>query len=993
MASSRNRRFILWFEEIGADDAPLVGSKNALLGEVMRHLGRRGVRVPQGFVVTAQAYRHLVREAGLLSDLKRVLNGLDPRDPDDLALKAKQARDLFFRARFPSNLETEIAKAYWKLCSRTGSGEMPASVWASIVGEPAPETPAGLPDSLLNVRGEYAILDACRRSFASVFNGRAVAELVARRIDPVSSVLALGVQRMVRSDAACSGRMTGFDPCSGFPDVIVVQGAYGVWGAAGENGGSPDEFFVHKPTLAKGFRPVVVRHLGMKGSKWMPGPDPESALTSVPVLKRDRGRYILSDDEVLELARAAMAVETHLKRATELSWAKDGDGINIGTGMLFLLQVRPVVRPTRPVKLATYLVEPTGEPQQVLLRGTGVGDGIGCGKVKLVADAGRLNEFTVRSVLVTESTDPEWEQAMRAAAAVITVRGDRTSHASRFCSEQGLPCLVGAGPAAVLLDDGVDVTVDCRDEIGMVMKGRRAYRVQRVRAAELPGTKTELMLIAGPLDRAFFEAQYPIDGVGMFALDAIIEEQVGIHPFAFLDFDQLQERASRGLGEDTSLATLVEAIEKRAAPYPKKADWLVDQLSCAIGSFAAGSYREVSGHVKGDTLVRLSSLSSDRYLRLLGGDRYEPKSGDPLRDLRGSGRHCHPLYGRAFSLECQAIKRVRDEMGLRNVKVIVPLCRTPEEGRRLLALMGSHGLARGENGLEVYLQVQTPSNLHFIEQLSRLFDGFIVDAEDLSSLALGVGSIDHDPGLFREAAAAARRFCSGLLLGAKRHRPHRRVGFCVRDPEAIPSWVAFFAEMGADFVATRPSKLAITRVIMAYAELARQERKHLVLVETDPVTGRETVQLGVPPRWLKDRAKRWAPHVAGKVRELPAETRRAVATLLGAMTPRVQIDRPGEEREVFCWRVEDVDLAKEQRAKGVRSVKVRPIGSLNVGELLDVAHLWTDQARAAGRKEPATESAKIQGLVKRFENARAEFVAQIFATAVTELFRREMQQV
>ena len=993
MASSRDRRFILWFEEIGADDAPLVGSKNALLSEAMRHLGRRGVRVPPGFVVTAQAYRHLVREAGLVPDLKRVFSGLDPRDPDGLALKAKQARDLFLRARFPSNLEAEIAKAYWKLCSRTGSGEMPAAVRASVVGEPASDLPSGLHDSLLNIRGEYAILDACRRSFASLFTGRAVATLVGRRIDPVSSVLALGVQRMVRSDAACSGRMTGFDPRSGFSEVIVIQGAYGVAGPAGEDGGASDEFFVHKLTLAKGFRPVVVRHLGVKGSKWIHGPDPECALVSVPVLKRDRGRYILSDDEVLELARTAMAVEAHLNRAVELSWAKDGDGINVGTGMLFLLQARPIVRPSRPVEIATYPVDATEGSQQVLLRGTGVGDAIGSGKTNLIADTGRLNEFTVGSVLVAESTDPEWEQAMRAAAAVITVQGDRASHASRFCSERGLPCLVGAGPAAALLDDGMDVTVDCRDEIGMVMKGLRSHRVERIRPSELPGTKTELMLIAGPLDRAFFEAQYPIDGVGMFALDAIIEEHIGIHPFALLDFDQLQERTNRGRGDDSGLATLVAAIEKRAAPYPKKADWFVDQLSCAIGSFAAGSYREVSGHVKGDVLVRLSNLSSDCYLRLLGGDRYEPRSGDPLRDLRGPGRHCHPVYGRAFSLECQAIKRVRDEMGFSNVKVIVPLCRTPEEGRRLLSLMGSHGLARGEKGLEVYLQVQTPSNLHLIQQFSRLFDGFIVDAEDLSSLAMGVGSIDHDPGLFREAAAAARRFCSELLLGAKRHRPPRRVGFCARDPEAIPSWVAFFAEMGADFVATRPNKLAITRVITAYAELARQERKHLVLVETDPATGREIVRLGVPPRWLKDRARRWAPHVAGKVRELPAEARRAAAALLGAMTPRVQIERPGEEREVFCWRVEDVDVAKEQRAKGVRSVKVRPIGSLNVGELLDVASVWTDQARAAGRKAPAGESGNIQGLVKRFENARAEFIAQIFASSVTELFRREMQQM
>lgn len=992
MASSRDRRFILWFEEIGADDAPFVGSKNALMGEVMRHLGRRGVRVPPGFAVTTQAYRHLVREAGLLPELKRVLSGLDLRDPEGLALKAKQAGDLFLRARFPSNLEGEITRAYWKLCSRTGSGAIPVAVRSSAVWGQASEAPVGLHDSLLQVKGEYAVLDACRSCFASLFTARAVAELVARRIDPVNSVLALGVQQMVRSDAACSGRMTGFDPRSGFSDLIVVQGSYGVLGPSGREDATPDGFFVHKPTLRKGFRPVVNRRLGTKGWKWVPGPDPDRALVSVPVLERDRGRYILSDEEILELARAALSVEAHLRGTAELTWAKDGDGISAGSGMLFLLQVRPMVPRPRPTEFTIYMMESSGEPQEVLLRGRGFGDAIGCGKVKVIGDTGRLNEFTVGSVLVTEATDPEWEQAMQAAAAVITVRGDRNGHAARFCSERGLPCLVGAGPAAALLIDGMDVTVDCRNEIGIVMKGHRSYQVERMRPEELPGTKIELMLIAGPPDRVFFEARYPTGGVGMAALDAIIEEQVGIHPFAFLDFDQLQERADQGLGDGSGLATLVQAIEERTGPYRNKADWLIDHLSCAVGSVAAGSYREVAGGVEGDVLVRFSSLSSDRYMRLLGGDRYEPKAGDPLRDLRGAGRHCHPVYGRAFTLECQAIKRVREEMGLRNVKLIAPLCRTPEEGRRLLSLMEKNGLVQGENGLEVYLQVQAPSNLLLIEQFGRLFDGFIVEADDLVSLAMGAGDIGHDRRLFREGAAAARRFCGELLQEAKRLRPQRRVGFCARDPETIPSWIALFAGMGADFVATRPNKLAATRLIVAYAELARQERKQLVLVKADRATGRETIQFGVPLGWLKDRAKRWARHLTGQVRELSAEDRRVAAAFLGAMTPRVQTERPGGERELFCWRTEDVDAAKEKRAKGVRSVKVQPVGSLDIRELVEAAHLWSKQVRAAGRRAPEANSAKVRGLIKRFENARAEFVAQTFSTVVAELFSREMQE-
>jgi len=918
MASNRERRFILWFEEIGAGDAPFVGSKVALLGEVMRHLGRRGVRVPPGFAVTAQAYRHLVREAGLVSDLKKVLSDLDPRDPEGLALRAKQARDLFLRARFPSALEGEIAKAYWKLCSRSASGEV--AVRSSVVEGQATDAPPGLHDSLLNVKGEYAVVDACRRAFASLFTGRAVADRVTRRIDPLSSVLALGVQLMVRSDTACSGRITGFAPRSTFPQVIVIQGQYGVRGQPGEEGGTPDEFFVQKLTLRKGFRSIVNRRLGTKERKWVPGRDPDRPLISVPVPPRDSEQFIVSDDEVLERARAAMAVESHLGQTVELSWAKDGDGISAGSGMLFLLQARPLIPPARPVELATYLMDPSAEPQEVVLRGRGVGDGIGGGKVKVIGDPARLNEFTVGSVLVTDATGPEWEPAMRASAAVITARGDRDSHAARFCSEAGVPCLVGAGPGAGQLSDGLDVTVDCRDEIGVVTKGLRSYRVERVRPTELPGTKVEVMLIAGPPDRVFLDARNPVDGVGLIAIDEVIEDQVGVHPFALLEFNQLREQRGQGPGDTAALATALDTIETRSARYLNKADWFVDHLSCAIGSVAAGSYREAAGHVKGDVLVRLSSLNSDRYLRLPGGDRYEPRPGDPARELRGAGRHLDPIYGRAFSMECQAIKRVREEMGLINVKVIVPFCRTPEEGKRILSLMEKHGLARGENGLEVYLQVQLFSNLLLIEQFSRLFDGFIVEAEDLSLLVMGARGTPHDQDLFREGAAAARRVCGDLLQGARRHRPRRKVGFCARTPETIPSWIAFFAEMGADFVATRPNQLVVTRLIAAYAELAREERKHLVLVEGDPATGRETVRFGVPFRWLKDRAIRWARHQAGQVRELTVEARRSVVALLGAMTPRVQIERPGQVREVLCWRPEDVDLAKEERAKGVKSV-------------------------------------------------------------------------
>jgi pyruvate,water dikinase len=992
MATNRERRFILWFEEVGAGDAHLVGTGVALLGEVARHLSRRGVRVPPGFAVTAHAYRYLVKEAGLLADLRRVLAGIDPRDPEGLALKARQARDLFLRAKLPANLETEIVRAYWKLSSRAGAGDGAVVVRPSPAGEQPADSPVGLQDSLLNVKGEYAVADACRRSFASHFTERAIASRLVRGIDPLDQALALGVHRMVRSDAACSGVATGFDPRSGFPGVIAIRGGFGARIARDEEEGSADVYVVHKLTLRKGFRSIVGRQRGTKEWKWVPGSDADPNLALVPVPERDQKQLILGDDEVLELARGTSVIEAHLGRVVELGWAKDGDGVNAGTGMLYVLQVRRATPPSRPLDLSTYLMESPGDPREVLLRGKGAGDAIGGGRVKFVGDVARLSEFTVGSVLVTDTTDREWEEAMRASAAVITLRGDRQSHAARFCGDHGVPCLVGVGSAARQLSDGMEVTVDCRDEIGIVIRGLRPYRVERVRPSELPETKAELMMIAGPIERVFFEAQQGVGGVGLVSLDAIIEEQIGIHPFALLELDQIKDRQDQPFDDEPGLADLADAVRQRAGAWTSKVEWFVDRLSCAIGSVAAGSYREVAGKVAGDVLVRFSNLSPARYLHLVGGQRYDLRPGAPLWDLQGAGRYLDPIYGRAFSLECQAIKRVREELGFVNVKVVVPHCRTPDEGQRLISLMGRHGLVRGENGLECYLQLQVPSNFLLIEQFARLFDGFLLEAEDLASLVFGTRVDGQDVELLRQGGAAARRFVGHVFQGAGRHRPRRRVGFCVRSPDAVPSWVAFVAEMGADFIATRPAQLAATKLIATYAEVARGERKHLVVVEEDPVTGRQITRFGVPVKWLKDRATRWARHQSGRMRELTPDARRAVAAFLAAVTPRVQIERPGQLREVYCWRPEDIDVAREEKARGVRSVKVRRIGTLSAQELLEVASVWGEQARAGGRKVPAVDSARTRGLVKRFEHARAEFIAQTSAAVLGELFRSELRQ-
>jgi pyruvate,water dikinase len=986
MGSARERRFILWLDEIGAGDAPLVGTEIAWLGDVQRHLGRRGVRVPDGFVVTAQAYRQVLREGGLLPDLKVLMSGLTPRDPATIALRARQARDLICCATLPASLEQEIAKAYRRLASRTGSGDV--AVRASLVGEPALEHH----ESFLSVKGEYAVVSACRRCFASSFSPAVLAQRLARGVDPVAFALAIMVQRMVRSDAACSGWASGVDRESGFDQLVRIEAGLGIVLDGIDEAAALDAFRVHKPTLRKGFRSVVDRRLGAKVFRRVPGPEFDRPLVVVPVRDADRRRSVLSDDEVLELARAVLAVEGHVGRPVALGWAKDGDGVGVGSGRLFVLQVRPLTPSPRHTELVAAVMEPPGGAREVLFRGHGVGDRVGTGKVKIVDDAARLREFTVGSVLVTRDTDPEWEVAMRASAAVITASGDGDSHAARFCGAERVAGVVGAGPAVGMLADGMEITVDGRDEVGIVGKGLWPHRLERFRASELPPLHAALKLRAVRPERALAEAGGPIDGVGLFAIDHVIEQTIGVHPLALLEHDRLQELPERVGGADGNADPLQEAIRRKLGSAISAADWFVDRLASAIALVAAASYRETAGQTKGETLVRLSALDSDRYRDLLGGDRYEPGPGDPRRDLRGASRHLDPVYGRAFALECQALKRVRDEMGLANVGVIVPFCRTPEEGRRLLALMEKHGLVQNENGFQVYLQVQLPTHPLLVEQFAPLFDGFVVEAEDLPLLATGARAIGLDDRVFRESAAAARRLCGDLLHAVRRHRPRRRIGFSARSVEAIPSWIAFFVDLGADFIVTRSDQVVAAWVIAACAELARGERKRLVLVETDPATGREVLQLGVPPRWVRDRAARWARRQMGQTRELAPEARKEVATFLAALTPGVVVDRAPHVREAVCWRPEEVEQAKGGRAKSDSPTLVRAVGSLSIDELLELARAWKAQARAEDRKLKPAESSQIAGLMGRYERVRAEFVAERCAALVADLFRWEMER-
>jgi pyruvate,water dikinase len=799
---SSPKRFIRWFEEIGIGDVSLVGGKNASLGELYRELAPRGINIPNGFAITAEAYWELLRRDKLDRRIKEILTGLDTRDPANLQQRGSAIRRELVSAALPGDLKDEIIAAYHEL--REGAAEpVDVAVRSSATAEDLPDASfAGQQETYLNVQGDEALVESCKRCFASLFTDRAISYRHDKGFGHLKVGLSIGIQRMVRSDLASSGVMFSIDTETGFSNVVLINAAYGLGENVVQGSVNPDEYYVFKPTLKNGFRPILQKIAGSKEFKLIYDVGGGKMVKNVPVPADERSRFAISDDEILTLARWACLIEEHYsgKRGSytpmDMEWAKDGR-----SGALFIVQARPetVHSQKRLDSLEVYKLKEKGP---VLARGRAVGEKIARGPVRVVRSARNLDEVRQGDILVTEKTDPDWEPTMKKAAAIVTDRGGRTCHAAIVSRELGLPAIVGTENGTAKLKDSQPVTVSCAEgEIGIVYDGSLEFDVERVDLQELPRPRTQVMMNVGNPEEAFRLSMIPNDGVGLAREEFIITTYIKIHPLALIDYERLEDRAAR------------TEIERLTAGYTDKSQFFVDKLAQGVAMIGAAFYPK-------DVIVRLSDFKTNEYANLIGGKAYEPLEENPMIGFRGASRYYNPRYQAGFALECRAMKKVRDEMGLTNVKLMVPFCRTVEEGKRVLAEMEKHGLKRGVGDLEVYVMCEIPSNVILAEDFAEIFDGFSIGSNDLTQLVLGV---DRDSEIvahvFDERNPAVKKTIAHVIRAAKAEG--RKIGICGQAPSDYPDFAAFLVELGIDSISLNPDAVLKTTLKVLEMEAAQ----------------------------------------------------------------------------------------------------------------------------------------------------------------------------
>ena len=791
--------YIRWFQEIGIEDVPLVGGKNASLGELYQELVPKGIHVPNGFAITADAYWDLLGRTRLDQRIKEILSGLDTQDAANLQQRGNAVRRQLVGAALPDDLQAEIIAAYHQLCE--GAAEpVDVAVRSSATAEDLPDASfAGQQETYLNVQGEAALLESCKRCFASLFTDRAISYRQDKGFDHLKVGLSIGIQRMVRSDLASSGVMFSIDTESGFPDVVLIDAAYGLGENVVQGSVNPDEYYVFKPTLKRGFRPILQKIVGSKEFKLIYDVGGGKMVKNVPVGADDRSRFAINDEEILTLARWACLIEDHYSRKRscytpmDMEWAKDGR-----TGELFIVQARPetVHSQKRFEALEVYQLKEKG---LVLAQGRSVGEKIAQGPVRVVRSAQNLHQVRDGDVLVTEKTDPDWEPTMKKAAAIVTDRGGRTCHAAIVSRELGLPAIVGTENGTERLKDGQAVTVSCAEgDIGFVYEGRLNFEIERMNLHELPRPRTKVMMNVGNPEEAFHLSFMPNDGIGLAREEFIITNYIKIHPLALIDFERLTDRAAR------------TEIERLTAGYADKSQFFIDKLAQGVAMIGAAFYPK-------DVIVRLSDFKTNEYANLIGGKPYEPVEENPMIGFRGASRYYDPRYQAGFALECRAMKKVRDEMGLDNVKLMIPFCRTVEEGRRVLAEMEKNGLKRGVNQLEVYVMCEIPSNVILANEFAEIFDGFSIGSNDLTQLILGV---DRDSEIvahvFDERNPAVKTMIASVIRAAK--AKGRKIGICGQAPSDYPEFAAFLVALGIDSISLNPDAVLKTTLAILKME-------------------------------------------------------------------------------------------------------------------------------------------------------------------------------
>ncbi len=789
-------KWVRFFTEVGLEDVPLVGGKNASLGEMIRELAPLGVKVPGGFATTSEAYWHFLEHNGLREAIAQELAGLDVENPAALQRASRRLRNLILKGKYPEDLEEEIRLAYRKLSEEAGEEALPVAVRSSATAEDLPTASfAGQQESYLYVQGEEELLLHVKRAMASLFTARAISYRAHMGFDHLKVALSVGVQRMVRADTASSGVIFTLDPDTGHPGFVYITAIWGLGENIVQGRVGPDGYYVHKETLKQGYKALIHKRLGSKELTLAFDPK-EGRLKNRPTPPYLRNQFALSDEEALLLADWSLKIEEHYsqKRGAptpmDIEWAKDGP-----TGELFILQARPeTVHSQKTPVLRVYRLQERGE---VLAEGLAVGEAIATGRARVLRDPKEMDRFQEGEVLVTETTNPDWEPIMKRAAAIVTERGGRTSHAAIVARELGVPAVVGAMGATERIPDGEAVTVSCAEgETGRIYRGALPFEVEEVRPDTLPKTRTQILVNVGTPDEALRASLLPTDGVGLLRMEFVFASHVRVHPLALTRFPSLPKEVQRQVAELTE-------------GYPDKRAYFVDRLAQGIALIAAAFYPR-------PVLLRFSDFKTNEYARLIGGHLFEPKEENPMLGWRGASRYYHPDYKEGFLLEVQAVKRVREEMGLKNLMVMVPFCRTPEEGQRVLEVMAEGGLRRGEDGLQVYVMAEIPSNVLEAEAFAELFDGFSIGSNDLTQLALG---LDRDSErvatLFDERRPTVQALAAMLI--EKAHAKGKKVGICGQAPSDYPEFAAFLVEKGIDSLSLNPD--ALLRTVKKVAEL------------------------------------------------------------------------------------------------------------------------------------------------------------------------------
>jgi len=795
-------KFIKLLDELSLKDLSQVGGKNASLGEMIQNLSSKGIKIPLGFAVTCEGYWHHLKENALEDKIKDLLKNLNKNKLENLAEIGQQIRDLISNASLSEDLKSEIKLAYKEMEKKYGQN-CDVAVRSSATAEDLPEASfAGQQETYLNVRGEEKLLRACSDSFASLFTDRAISYRIDHGFDHMTVALSIGVQKMIRSDKASSGVIFTLDTESGFKDVILINSSYGLGENVVKGIVIPDEFYVHKPTLEQGFKPILKKRLGSKVVKMIYTEKEKEATKNINVEEIDRKKFSISNDEILELANQAFIIEKHYSDTKnrwcpmDIEWAKDGID-----GKLYILQARPETVHAIKQKqtfIEEFVLEKNKELEsKVLVMGKSVGRKIATGKARVIESVAQMEQLKAGEILITDMTDPDWEPIMKMAAGIVTNRGGRTCHAAIVSRELGVPAIVGAGDATEKVKTGQTVTMDCSNgEVGYVYEGEIPFEVKKIELANIPKPPVEVMMNVGNPDEAFSLARLPNDGIGLARLEFIINNSIQIHPTALIYPEKILDKQ------------ILKQIEDLTIEYEDKKQFFIDKLSQEAGTIAAAFWPK-------DVIIRMSDFKSNEYRQLVGGSYFEPEEENPMLGFRGASRYYHEKYRDAFALECLAMKKIREEMGLENVKLMIPFVRTLNEAEQVIEEMKKHGLQQSKNDLQIYMMCEIPSNVLLIDEFSKIFDGFSIGSNDLTQTVLAV---DRDSQLvahiFDERNEAVKIMLENAIKGARRNK--KKIGICGQAPSDFPEITEFLVEKGIDSISLNPD--AVLREIMLLDE-------------------------------------------------------------------------------------------------------------------------------------------------------------------------------